>query len=212
MAFQVRALAERDRPAWLLLFKGYVEFYRADVPDEVIDQTWRRLITVGEGNPVGLVVVDEGDVPFGIAHMLFHRSTWSPTWYCYLEDLFVDPARRAGGAGRALIDAVYAEADTRGCTRTYWDFFEGRTAGARFTISTAGWTRIEEKARTYGVKPEHRRVSLNWPSVPHDDLRVILDVCERETDDALGILVKFCVSITGHTRRMYARRGLECRR
>jgi GNAT superfamily N-acetyltransferase len=83
---------------------------------------------VGEGNPVGLVVVDEGDVPFGMAHMLFHRSTWSATWYCYLEDLFVDPARRAGGAGRALIDADYAEADRRGSTRTYWATDEDNSA------------------------------------------------------------------------------------
>ena len=30
--------------------------------------------------------------------MLFHRSTWSKTWYCYLEDLFVRPDIRAKGA------------------------------------------------------------------------------------------------------------------
>jgi len=30
-----------------------------------------------------------------------HRSTWSNDFYCYLEDLFVDPARRGKGiAGR----------------------------------------------------------------------------------------------------------------
>jgi GNAT superfamily N-acetyltransferase len=52
--------------------------------------------------------------------VLFHRSTWATGWYCYLEDLFVDPARRKAGAGRALIEAVYALADARGCPRTYW--------------------------------------------------------------------------------------------
>src|SRR5215475_9199792 len=54
------------------------------------------------------------------AHIVFHRSTWSATWYCYLEDLFVDPTRRKTGAGRALIEAVYRAADARQCTRTYW--------------------------------------------------------------------------------------------
>ena len=29
------------------------------------------------------------------------------------------------GAGRALIEAVYREADARGCTRTYWVTEEG---------------------------------------------------------------------------------------
>jgi GNAT superfamily N-acetyltransferase len=86
----------------------------------VIELTWQRLLSSDEGTHQGLVVVDERDRPFGVAHIIFHRSTWSPTCYCYLEDLFVDPANRAKGAGRALIAAVYAEADKRQATRTYW--------------------------------------------------------------------------------------------
>jgi GNAT superfamily N-acetyltransferase len=121
----VRRLEEQDRKAWERLFRAYIEFYRAKVPDEVIDLTWRRLLAGGEGNPLGLVAVDEAGAPFGLAHVLLHRSTWSATWYCYLEDLFVDPAHRKAGAGRALIEAVYQEADTRGCTRTYWVTQEG---------------------------------------------------------------------------------------
>ena len=67
-----------------------------------------------------MVAVDDSDKPIGIAHALFHRSTWSPTWYCYLEDLFVEPTLRAKGVGRKLIEAVYQEAEARQCTRTYW--------------------------------------------------------------------------------------------
>lgn len=121
----VRKLEERDREAWDRLFRAYIGFYRAKVPDEVIDLTWQRLLAGGEGNPFGLVAVDESDAPFGLAHALLHRSTWSATWYCYLEDLFVDEARREAGAGRALIEAVYREADARGCSRTYWVTQEG---------------------------------------------------------------------------------------
>ena len=64
--------------------------------------------------------MDEDRSLIGIAHILFHRSTWSKTWYCYLEDLFVRPDIRAGGVGRKLIEAVYREADARNVTRTYW--------------------------------------------------------------------------------------------
>jgi GNAT superfamily N-acetyltransferase len=117
---QVRGVQARDRDAWGSLFRAYVAFYRARVADDVIETTWQRLMAGGAGEPVGLVVVDDDDVPFGLAHILFHRSTWSATWYCYLEDLFVDPARRGSGGGRALIEAVYREADARQCTRTYW--------------------------------------------------------------------------------------------
>ena len=120
LAMHVRRLQGRDRNAWERLFRDYIAFYGAQVPDETVDLTWHRLMAGSEGEPVGLVAVDDSDVPFGLAHVLFHRSTWSPTWYCYLEDLFVDPARRKAGAGRGLIEAVYREADARGCTRTYW--------------------------------------------------------------------------------------------
>ncbi len=118
--YTVRALNPKDKAHWLPLFRAYIEFYKSSVADEVIETTWGRLLSGVEGCHIGLVVVDEHDRPFGLAHVLFHRSTWSATWYCYLEDLYVDPARRAKGAGRALIEATYAEAEKRGVTRTYW--------------------------------------------------------------------------------------------
>jgi GNAT superfamily N-acetyltransferase len=117
---RVRRLEARDKTAWLELFKGYIAFYKASVTDEVIETTWSRLMREEPGFHIALVAVNDRDVPIGIAHVLFHRSTWSPTWYCYLEDLFVSPAERARGVGRALIEAVYREADARQCTRTYW--------------------------------------------------------------------------------------------
>ena len=120
MSVSVRRLEARDKAAWLPLFKGYIAFYKATLSDDVIAQTWSRLMAAEPDFHIALVATNEQDVPIGIAHVLFHRSTWSPTWYCYLEDLFVDPAQRAKGAGRALIEATYKEADARGCTRTYW--------------------------------------------------------------------------------------------
>lgn len=120
MSVRVRRLEAKDKAAWLPLFKGYIEFYKASVPEDVIETTWQRLLSGAENFHIGLVAVDEADRPIGLAHVLFHRSTWSPTWYCYLEDLFVEPSLRAKGVGRLLIEAVYAEADKRKCTRTYW--------------------------------------------------------------------------------------------
>jgi GNAT superfamily N-acetyltransferase len=120
MSVRVRRLEARDKPAWLSLFQAYIAFYNAVIPHDVVELTWQRLMSAAEGFHLGLVAVDEADTPLGIAHVLFHRSTWSPTWYCYLEDLFVDPRKRGQGAGRALIEAVYREADARQCTRTYW--------------------------------------------------------------------------------------------
>jgi GNAT superfamily N-acetyltransferase len=120
MSMRVRALEAKDKAAWLNLFMGYIAFYKATVAEEVIEATWRRLLEGAQDFHIALVAVDESDTPIGLAHVLFHRSTWSATHYCYLEDLFVDPERRLKGAGRALIEATYREADARGCSRTYW--------------------------------------------------------------------------------------------
>ena len=113
MSVRVRRLQEKDKAAWLALFKGYIEFYKATLTDEVIEGTWQRLMAGQADFHIALVAVDAADQPMGLAHVLFHRSTWSPTQYCYLEDLFVDPEQRLKGIGRALIEATYKEADAR---------------------------------------------------------------------------------------------------
>jgi GNAT superfamily N-acetyltransferase len=120
MSVRVRWLEPRDKPRWLTLFAAYCDFYRAAVPADVVELTWQRLMAGGEGFHACLVAVDDADRPIGLATILLHRSTWSATWYCYLEDLFVDPAHRARGAARALIEAVYAHADAQRCARVYW--------------------------------------------------------------------------------------------
>ena len=118
--YLIRFLQASDRAAWERLFRGYIAFYKATVADEVIDETFQKLLSGAPGTHFGLVAVDDNGRPIGLAHCLLHRSTWSKTGYLYLEDLFVDPTVRAKGTGEALIRRVYEEADKRGASRTYW--------------------------------------------------------------------------------------------
>lgn len=120
MSVTIRAVKPSDRAAWELLFRGYITFYKSTVADDVIEETWQRLLSGQEHFHRCLIAADEHDTAIGFAHILFHRSTWSKTWYCYLEDLFVKPDIRAKGIGEALIKAVYQAADDRQVTRVYW--------------------------------------------------------------------------------------------
>lgn len=119
MSVTVRKIIAADKPVWLRLFHAYIRFYEAEVPDAVVEATWQRTCDETD-NMCGLIAEDAEGQALGIANLVFHRSTWSPSWYCYLEDLFVEPAARGQSVGRALIEATYAEADRRGATRTYW--------------------------------------------------------------------------------------------
>jgi len=118
----IRALTADDYPGWLPLWRGYLRFYRGEVSDEVTLDTFRRLAG-GLDGMTGLVA--EGPAGTGglagLAHLVFHPSTWASQPYCYLEDLFVAPSARGSGLSRQLIDAVYAEADKRGAARVYWE-------------------------------------------------------------------------------------------
>jgi GNAT superfamily N-acetyltransferase len=60
----------------------------------------------------------------GFTHYLYHRSTWTPTGYCYLEDLFTTPVARGRGVARLLIRAVADEARKHGAQKLYWQTHE----------------------------------------------------------------------------------------
>ena len=114
----VRPLQARDFDAWHLLWDGYNSFYRHEVTAEVTENTFRRLHEGADGF-FGLVAEHEGGL-VGLAHAIFHPSTWTTRTYCYLEDLFVAGPHRGSGAARALIEDLYAEADRRGADSVYW--------------------------------------------------------------------------------------------
>jgi ribosomal protein S18 acetylase RimI-like enzyme len=115
---EVRPLQAADGERWNQLWRGYLEFYRYSLPADLTDLTWRRLLD--PAHPFqGLAALD-GQRVVGIVHFHVHSSTWARIGYCYLEDLFVDPACRGLGVGRTLIEAVYRAADDQGAERVYW--------------------------------------------------------------------------------------------
>lgn len=123
---EIRALTPADREAWLPLWRGYLEFYEATLPDEQTDLTWRRLLDP-QFPMWGAVATDADGGAIGLVHWLTHPATWSVGPYCYLEDLFVAPGTRGAGAGRALIEHVAEWAREHGSAKVYWLTHETNT-------------------------------------------------------------------------------------
>lgn len=110
-----------DRERWGELWRGYLDFYRTQLPPEIYDHTWQRLLM--PDSPIrGLGARLGGDTTplVRITHYLFHAHAWTTREVCYLQDLFVDPTARRRGIGAKLIEAVAAIARERGCLRLYW--------------------------------------------------------------------------------------------
>lgn len=115
----IRPLQADDRAAWGALWKAYLEFYEAEVTPAVYDNTFARLIDPAV-DTMGCFLAVEGTRPVGLVHTIVHPHNWRIEDVVYLQDLYADPSVRGRGVGRALIEAVYAEADRRGTPSVYW--------------------------------------------------------------------------------------------
>src|SRR5437764_11821251 len=115
---EIRPIRRDERADWEPLWKGYQLFYKVVIPEETTRMTWARLHDPAEPMEA-LGAYMDGRLQ-GIAHYLFHRSCWTIGNYCYLQDLFVAPEARRQGIGRALIQAVEADARGSGASRLYW--------------------------------------------------------------------------------------------
>jgi GNAT superfamily N-acetyltransferase len=114
----IRPVGEDERAAWEPLWQGYLTFYKTSLPPENTDVAWKRFHDPDE--PMFLLGAYVDGKLTGIVQYLFHRSTWTPGNYCYLQDLFVTESGRGHGVGRALIEAVYEKARQAGASRVHW--------------------------------------------------------------------------------------------
>lgn len=119
MTFTIRPLAHADRAQWDQLWQGYLTFYESVVPDEVTDLTWQRILDPEAPIHAFCAATSDGRL-LGFVHYLFHPVTWAAGPRCYLEDPFTSTDARGQGVGRALIEAVYEDADQRGADQVYW--------------------------------------------------------------------------------------------
>lgn len=115
---QIRPAQATDFDQWLPLWQGYQAFYKTTIADTVTQQTWQRFLDPLE--PMHCAVAERDGQLVGLVHYIEHRSCWTAGDYVYLQDLFASPAVRGQGVGRALIEHVYAQAESLGASRVWW--------------------------------------------------------------------------------------------
>ncbi len=142
--FQIRLAQRDDVPVILSLIRELAEYERA--PNEVIateDQLRENLFGAHPGAEV--LIGEEAGQPVGFALFFHNFSTWMGRRGLYLEDLFVRPAVRGKGYGRALLVRLAELARDRDCGRMEWAVLDWNKPAIQFYLKLGarpneGWS------------------------------------------------------------------------
>ena len=145
MSLEIRAALATDKQRWFILWQGYLDFYKTELSTEQSSLTWQRILDP-EFNMKCAVAIDDGLI-VGFTTYSLQNSTWSEGGHCYLEDLFVDPAVRGKGVGRALIEHVKSYAIENNCSRLYWNTDEDNATARKLYDTYA----LESGKRQYRI-------------------------------------------------------------
>ena len=137
---EIRPAEERDLPAVAVLFDAYRQFYEmpADLPlaRRYLGERFER------GESVILVAEDASGELIGFTQLYpaFCSVLADRTYVLY--DLFVTPAARGTGAGRALMEAAEAYARAHGAARLQLQTAVTNVVGQSL-YESCGWKRDE---------------------------------------------------------------------
>jgi len=114
----IRSALPGDETAWRKLWQGYLDFYSAQVPDDITSRTWKRILD--PDSAIMCIVAEVDGQVYGFANCVVHENTWETQPVCYLEDLYVLPSARGHGIGGALIEWLRNAMRAEGWARLYW--------------------------------------------------------------------------------------------
>lgn len=135
---QIRRAGAEDAPVIAQLLHDFnTEFSEPTPGVAALTSICGRMLDDGE-----MTVLLGGSGPDGLAVLRFRTAIWTGRPEAHLQELYVVPARRGGGIGRALLEAAMAAAREAGATGI--DLNTGETdTEARALYESAGFTNLE---------------------------------------------------------------------
>jgi GNAT superfamily N-acetyltransferase len=127
----VRAATPADVQAVLSFVRELAEYEKA--ADQVVATEENLREDLFGPRPICESIIGEVDgVAQGFALFFHNYSTWVGRRGLYLEDLYVRPAARGCGLGKALFERVAQIAVERGCQRMDWMVLDWNTSAHEF--------------------------------------------------------------------------------
>lgn len=116
----IRTATPADVPTILRFIRELAEYERAAHEALATEQDLQRDLFGAAPAAFAHIAEDDEGVPVGFALWFLNYSTWRGRPGIYLEDLYVTPAARGGGHGKALLAELAGIAVERGYGRFEW--------------------------------------------------------------------------------------------
>ncbi|BCH61810.1 GCN5 family N-acetyltransferase [Agrobacterium vitis] len=123
MDFSIRKARPDDVPVILRFITDLAIFEKAEHEVKATAESLHQSL-FGDGAIAFAVVLEKQGTPVGHAIWFYNYSTWQARKGLYLEDLYIDPAHRGGGAGRAMLRYLAKLAVDTGCGRFEWSVLD----------------------------------------------------------------------------------------
>lgn len=118
-AVTIRPVRPSDVPAVVAMVHELAEYEKAPERCHLTEAQLHQALFAEKAALFGDVATLSGE-PIGFALWFLNFSTWEGQHGIHLEDLYVRPASRGTGAGRALLAALAQECLRRGYPRLEW--------------------------------------------------------------------------------------------
>jgi GNAT superfamily N-acetyltransferase len=119
----IRPASEEDVPLILSFIKELAEYERLSHEVSATEDLLRFHL-FGERREAEVVIGQHADEPAGFALFFHNFSTFLGRPGIYLEDLYVKPAFRGNGIGRAMLVYLAGLAKERDCGRLEWSVLD----------------------------------------------------------------------------------------
>ena len=130
-SIDIRPANVSDVPLILGFIKELAIYEKAEQEVTASEADIRRTL-FGEEAQVRALICSAGGVACGFAVYFFNYSTWQGRQGLYLEDLYVSPAHRHAGAGKALLKHLARIAVANGCGRFEWSVLDWNEPAIQF--------------------------------------------------------------------------------
>ena len=114
----IREIQLKDKDQWKKLYRGYADFYKAEINDKILQTVWGWL-NDNKHELQGIAYEVDNKI-VALAHFRRMPRPLKGQDICFLDDLFVDPQHRGQKICEKLINRIREISKSRGWSLVRW--------------------------------------------------------------------------------------------